>query len=136
MVLRRTRARGVSKPTVPHAGASAEDTRVLSCGCACRSALEVGSSPMPSKLGGCAEWFEDSRRRASRECRGCLGVRPHHVGQELEKRLGLVPGFEIQVNDQVAGVIDRTTNPLANHATLCPGVCEAVKCRFPGAEIG
>src|SRR5438045_7116012 len=50
MVLRRTRARGVKKPTVPHAGASAEDTRVLSCGCACRSALEVGSSPMPSKL--------------------------------------------------------------------------------------
>src|SRR5262249_62286032 len=65
----------------------------------------------------------------------CVGVGPDDRGEEMTERLSVLLSFEVQLDDQILPVADRSADPVSLDAGPLSRVGETIERRFPGGEI-
>jgi hypothetical protein len=80
--------------------------------------------------------IQDHRLRRPCERRCILWDCPHLILQKAQERGCFVNGPEVQVDDDVAGIIDGLLDTLRSHTCLATRICKAVERRKPVLKIG
>ena len=75
--------------------------------------------------------LEDSRLRGSGEGWGVLRRTPNPRPQEVQEPRRFAGGLEVQIDDDVVGVIDRAQDTVAADTGFLARLREAVECGFP-----
>lgn len=78
---------------------------------------------------------QDHRLGSPRKCRCVFRDRPDLIPQEPKEILRLVEGREIQVDDDVAGIVDGLSNTLGSHTGLTPGIRDPIEGRKPCLKV-
>src|SRR5664279_3736497 len=79
---------------------------------------------------------EDFRLRRADQGGRTLCRGPYPGLQDLKECLGLSVAVEVEIDDDVAGVVDRTLDAVVQYAGRFAGRGEAVERRLPGREVG
>jgi hypothetical protein len=98
----------------------------------------VSSARYDSRTGTAAivgGWFEDPGLRRSGEGRCVFARGPDLLTEKPDERFRLVGGVEVEIDDDVVGVIDRPLDAVPEHTGPLPEFGEPVECPFPEIEI-